>query len=176
VDHLLATPILVDHWRRQDLSNCVVVAPDAGSAKRADKFARNLELPLAIVDKRRVGNDDTSFVQHMIGEVKGKRAIIMDDEISTGGSLINTVGALEEHGAVEISAGAVHPVLVGPAVERIKNSSLKEVVVTNTIPVEGLKKIDKIKVLSVARMFAKAIRRIHNGESVSVLFSPFEEN
>lgn len=175
-DHLLATPILVDYWRQQDVSNCVVVAPDSGSAKRADKFARNLELPLAIVDKRRVGNDDTSFVQHMIGDVDGKRAIIMDDEISTGGSMLNAVTALEDHGAVEISAGAVHPVLVGPAIERIKNSSLKEVVVTNTIPVEGEKKIDKIKVLSVARMFAKAIRRIHNGESVSVLFSPFEQN
>ena len=130
---------------------------------------------MAIVDKRRVGNDDQSVVQHMIGKVKDKRAIIMDDEISTGGSLINTVQALEEHGAVEISAGAVHPVLVGSAIEQIRNSNLKEVVVTNTIPVDGEKKIDKIKVLSVAHMFAKAIRRIHNGESVSVLFSPFEE-
>ncbi|MFH1742913.1 MAG: ribose-phosphate pyrophosphokinase [bacterium] len=174
-DHLVATPILVDYWRQQNLSDCVVVAPDAGSAKRADKFARLLELPLAIMDKRRSTNDDTSIVKHIIGDVKGKRAIIMDDEISTGGSLINTVQALEEHGTVEISAGAVHAVLVGPAIEQIQNSSLKEVVVTNTIPVEGEKKIKKIKVLSVARMFAKAIRRIHNGESVSVLFSPFEE-
>ncbi len=174
-DHLIATPILVDYWRYQDLADCVVVAPDAGSAKRAEKFARQLNLPLAIVDKRRGGNDDQSVVRHIIGDVKGKRAIIMDDEISTGGSLLNTVSALEDSGALEISAGAVHPVLVGQAVERIQESSLKEVVVTNTIPVEGKKRIDKIRVLSVARMFAKAIRRIHNGESVSVLFSPFEE-
>ncbi len=174
-DHLLATPILVDYWNKQDLTDCVVVAPDAGSAKRGENIARHLQLPLAIVDKRRTGNQDDSVVQHMIGEVKGKRTIIVDDEISTGGSLINTVEALEAHGAVEISAGAVHPVLVGKAIERIKASSLKEVVVTNTIPVEGEKRTDKIKVLSVAEMFAKAIRRIHNGESVSVLFSPFED-
>ena len=174
-DHLLATPILIDYWRQQDLTDSVVVAPDAGSAKRAEKFARILNLPLAIVDKRRVGNNDKSVVQHIIGTVKDKRAIIIDDEISTGGSILNTVKALEDHGAVEISAGVVHPVLVGSVIEKIQNSSLKEVVVTNTIPVEGEKKIDKIKVLSVARMFAKAIRRIHNGESVSVLFSPFED-
>ncbi len=174
-DHLLATPIIVDYWEKQDLSNCVVVAPDAGSAKRGENIARHLRLPLAIVDKRRTGNKDESIVQHMIGDVKGKRAIIVDDEISTGGSLFNTVQALEEHGASEISATVVHPVLVGKSIERIQSSNLKEVVVTDSIPVEGEKAIDKIKVLSVAEMFAKAIRRIHNGESVSVLFSPFED-
>ncbi|NPU98711.1 MAG: ribose-phosphate pyrophosphokinase [Candidatus Omnitrophica bacterium] len=174
-DHLLATPVLVDYFKNTDISNSVVVAPDAGSAKRAEKYARLLNLPLAIVDKRRIGNKDTAVVKHIIGDVKGKRAIIFDDEISTGGSLINTAETLEEQGVTDIRASVVHPVLCGDAVERIQKSNISEVIVTNTIPVEGPKKIDKIKVLSVGKMFAKAIRRIHNGESVSVLFTPFED-
>jgi len=174
-DHLLATPVLVDYFKSTDVSNSVVVAPDAGSAKRAEKYARLLNLPLAIIDKRRVGNKDTAVVKHIIGDVKGKRAIIFDDEISTGGSLINTAETLEEQGVTDIRASVVHPVLCGDAVERIQKSNISEVIVTNTIPVEGPKKIDKIKVLSVGKMFAKAIRRIHNGESVSVLFMPFED-
>ncbi|MBN2328580.1 MAG: ribose-phosphate pyrophosphokinase [Candidatus Omnitrophica bacterium] len=174
-DHLLATPVLIDYFRSTDIENTVVVAPDAGSAKRADKYARLLNLPLAIVDKRRLGNEDTAVAKHIIGDIKDKRAIIFDDEISTAGSLINAADILLEHGVTDIRAGVVHPVLCGEAVERIQNSCISEVVVTNTIPVEGAKKIDKIKVLSVAKMFAKAIRRIHNGESVSVLFSPFED-
>jgi len=174
-DHLLATPVLVDYFKNTDISNSVVVAPDAGSAKRAEKYARLLNLPLAIVDKRRIGNKDTAVVKHIIGDVKGKRAIIFDDEISTGGSLINTAETLEEQGVTDIRASVVHPVLCGDAVERIQKSNISEVIVTNTIPVEGPKKIDKIKVLSVGEMFSKAIRRIHNGESVSVLFTPFED-
>ena len=173
-DHLLATPVLVEYFRKTSMENLVVVAPDAGSAKPADKYARLLEVPLAIIDKRRVGNQDKAFVKHIIGDVKGKRAIIFDDEISTGGSLVSTAEVLAGEGVTDIRAGVVHPVLCGDAVERINNSPISEVVVTNTIPVEGAKKIDKIVVLSVAELFAKAIRRIHNGESVSVLFSPFE--
>ncbi len=173
-DHLLATPVLIDYFRKSDIENTVVVAPDAGSAKRADKYARLLDLPLAIIDKRRVGNEDKAVVKHIIGDVKDKKAIIFDDEISTGGSLINTAEILNKSGVNDIRAGVIHPVLCGDSVEKIKNSCISEVVVANTIPVEGEKKIDKIKVLSVAELFAKAIRRIHNGESVSVLFSPFE--
>ncbi|MBI1389533.1 MAG: ribose-phosphate diphosphokinase [bacterium] len=173
-DHLLATPVLIDYFRKTDLENTVVVAPDAGSAKRAEKYATLLDLPMAIVDKRRIGNQDHAVAKHIIGEVKGKRALIFDDEISTGGSLVNTADILAEQGVTDIRAGVIHPVLCGEAVERIQNSNISEVIVTNTIPVEGEKKIDKIKVLSVAKMFAKAINRIHNGESVSVLFSPFE--
>lgn len=173
-DHLLATPVLVEFFQNTDIDNTVVVAPDAGSAKRADKYARLLNLPLAIVDKRRHGNDDNAVVKHIIGDVKGKRAIIFDDEISTGGSLLRSVDILVEEGVTDIRAGVVHPVLCGEAVQRIEQSSLSEVVVTNTIPVVGEKKIAKIKVLSVADIFAKAIRRIHNGESVSVIFSPYE--
>ncbi|MEW6238483.1 MAG: ribose-phosphate pyrophosphokinase [Candidatus Omnitrophota bacterium] len=173
-DHLLATPVLIDYFKNSNLENTVVVAPDAGAAKRAEKYARLLDLPLAIVDKRRIDNKDKAVVKHIIGDVKGKRAIIFDDEISTGGSLLNTVDSLSDEGVTDIRAGVVHAVLCGDAVERIQKSNLSEVVVTNTIPVEGPKKIDKIKTLSVAEIFAKAIRRIHNGESVSVLFSPYE--
>lgn len=173
-DHLLATPVLIDYFRKTDLENTVVVAPDAGSAKRAEKYAMLLDLPLAIVDKRRVGNADKAIAKHIIGDVDGKRALIFDDEISTAGSLVNTAEVLSDLGVTDIRAGVIHPVLCGEAIPRIQNSSISEVVVTNTIPVEGEKNIDKIKVLSVGKMFAKAISRIHNGESVSVLFSPFE--
>ncbi len=173
-DHLLATPVLVDYFQKTNVENSVVVAPDAGSAKRADKYARLLNLPLAIIDKRRHGNDDNAVAKHIIGDVKDKRAIIFDDEISTGGSLLRSVDILIGEGVTDIRAGVVHPILCGEAVQRIQQSKLSEVVVTNTIPVEGPKKIDKIKVLSVAEIFAKAIRRIHNGESISVIFSPFE--
>lgn len=174
-DHLLATPVMVDYFKKSDLSETVVVAPDAGSAKRAEKYARLLDLPLVLIDKRRIGNNDQAYAKHIIGDVKGKRAIIFDDEVSTGGSLINAAESLMEHGVTDIRAGIIHPVLCGKAIEQIQNSCISELVVTNTIPVEGPKKIDKIKVLSVAKLFAKAIRRIHNGESVSVLFSPFED-
>ncbi|MBZ0257735.1 ribose-phosphate pyrophosphokinase [bacterium] len=173
-DHLLATPVLIDYFRKTDLTNTVVVAPDAGSAKRGEKYAMLLELPLAIVDKRRIGNQDHAIAKHIIGEVEGKRAIIFDDEISTGGSLVNTAEILAEQGVTDIRAGVIHPVLCGDAIKRIQESNISEVVVTNSIPVEGEKAIDKIKVLSVGKMIAKAISRIHNGESVSVLFSPFE--
>ncbi len=173
-DHLLATPVLIDYFKKTDLSNTVVVAPDAGSAKRAEKYAMLLELPLAIVDKRRIGNQDQAVAKHIIGDVEGKRALIFDDEISTGGSLINTAEILADLGVTDIRAGVIHPVLCGEAVKRIQESKISEVVVTNSIPVEGEKAIDKIKVLSVGKMIAKAISRIHNGESVSVLFSPFE--
>lgn len=174
-DHLLATAIIVDYFQKKDLSNSVIVAPDAGSAKRGEKYARLLHLPLAIIDKRRVGNEDQAEVKHVIGEVKGKRAIIMDDEISTGGSLLKTVQVLEEHNCEDVCACVVHPVLCGNAVSDIQQSSLSEVVVTNTVPIPPENRIEKIKVLSVGWMFAKAIRRIHNGESVSCLFSPFED-
>ncbi len=174
-DHLLATPTFVDYFRKTNLENTVVVAPDAGSAKRAEKYALLLDLPLAIIDKRRMGNQDKAVVKHIIGDVEGKRAIIFDDEVSTGGSLINAAEILLEQGVNDVRAGIIHPVLCGDAIERIQNSHISELVVTNTIPVEGPKQIDKIKVLSVAKLFAQAIRRIHNGESVSVLFSPFED-
>jgi len=140
-DHLLATPVLIEYFKKTDIENSVVVAPDAGSAKRADKYSRLLHLPIAIIDKRRQGNDDKAVAKHIIGDVKGKKAIIFDDEISTGGSLIRAVEILKDEGVTDIRAGVVHPVLCGEAVERIQQSALSEVVVTNTIPVENRKKI-----------------------------------
>jgi ribose-phosphate pyrophosphokinase len=175
-DHLLATPVFHEYFSKLELKDAIVVAPDAGSAKRAEKYARLLELPLAIIDKRRLGNQDKAIAKHIIGNVEGKKlAIIFDDEISTGGSLIKTAQILHDKGIEDIRAGIVHPVLCKDAVERIQKSYINEIVVTNTIPVEGPKKIDKITVLSVAEMFAKAIHRIHYGASVSDLFMPFED-
>ncbi|MBD3267285.1 ribose-phosphate diphosphokinase [bacterium] len=174
-DHLLATPVFIDYFRQLNLEDAIVVAPDAGSAKRGEKYARLLDLPLAIIDKRRVGNNDKAIAKHIIGNVEEKKlAIIFDDEVSTGGSLINTAEILKEKGIQDVRAGIVHPVLCGDAVQRIDNSCINEIVVTNTIPVEGEKKSEKIRVLSVAEMFAKAIHRIHYGASVSDLFMPYE--
>jgi ribose-phosphate pyrophosphokinase len=125
---------------------------------------------LAIIDKRRFGDDDRAAVLNIVGDVKGKSAIIFDDEISTGGTLVEATEELLSFGATDVSAGIVHPVLVGDAIKRLKNSKLKELVVTNTLPVPPEKKLDKITVLSVAPLFAEAIKRIHEGESVSALF------
>jgi ribose-phosphate pyrophosphokinase len=127
-------------------------------------------MPLAIIDKRRFADDDKATVLNIVGEVKGKKAIIFDDEISTGGTLVEAADELLSFGATEVSAGIVHPVLVGNAMEKLGKSKFKELVVTNTLPVPPEKKLDRITVLSVAPLFAEAIRRIHNGESVSALF------
>jgi len=170
VDQLLATDLFAQHFKKADLSNAVVVAPDAGSAKRADMYAFALRTPLAILDKRRYADNDQAEVLHIIGDVEGKRALIFDDEIATGGSVIEAAEALFARGVVEVSVGAVHGVLCGNAAARIKASSIKEVVVSNTLPVSKEKRDGKIKVLSVANLFADAIVRIHDGESVSALF------
>src|SRR5690606_37787643 len=127
-DHLLATPVLVEYFRQTNYENSVVVAPDAGSAKRAEKYARLLDLPLAIVDKRRMGNQDKAVVKNIIGDVQGKRAIIFDDEVSTAGSLINTIDLLMDQGVNAIRAGIIHPVLCGNAIELLQNSAMSELV------------------------------------------------
>jgi ribose-phosphate pyrophosphokinase len=170
VDQLLASPILCGYFSRNGVKDCIVVAPDAGSAKRAEKYARELGLPLAILDKRRDPLNDTVEISHIIGDVRGKNAIVFDDEIATGGSMIETANALIEHGAKDIHAGAVHAVLCGDAPRKLQASAYKQVVVTNTIQVAGEKLIPKIKVLSVAKLFGEAIRRIHEGKSLSELF------
>ncbi|MEI6632865.1 MAG: ribose-phosphate pyrophosphokinase [Chlamydiota bacterium] len=170
VDQLLASPILCDYFSRNGLKDCIVVAPDAGSAKRAEKYARELGLPLAILDKRRDPLNDTVEIFHIIGDVRGKNAIVFDDEIATGGSMIETANALIEHGARDIHAGAVHAVLCGDAPRKLQESLYKQIVVTNTLPIEGARKIPKIKVLSVAQLFGEAIKRIHEGKSLSELF------
>ncbi len=167
VDNLLAMPIFLQYMEEKGVENLVVVSPDAGGVERARAFAKKLHLPLAIIDKRRVA-DNVAEVMHVIGDVEGKRAFILDDMIDTAGTLVKSVEALLEHGAVECIAAATHPVFSGPARDRIESSALKEVVVTNTIPLRA--EFTKVKVLSVAPIMAEAIKRIHLGESVSSLF------
>ena len=144
---------------------------DLGFAKRARTFAELVGAPLAIIEKRREGNDDRAEVMNVIGEVRGKRAIIVDDEIDTGGTLVETTKALEREGALEIYGCATHGVLSDPAIDRIRESALREVVITDTIPLPASHRLDKIKVLSVAPLIGEAITRIHQGESVGALFS-----
>jgi ribose-phosphate pyrophosphokinase len=171
VDHLLASPILCDYFSKNGVKNCVVVAPDAGSATRVERYAIILGLPMAILDKRRDPLNDTVEVLNIIGNVDGKDAIVLDDEIATGGSMIETAKALLENGARLIHGGAVHAVLCGDAPETLQQSDFKQVVVTNTIPVPEERKFEKLRVLSVAELFGEAIKRIHVGKSVSQLFT-----
>ena len=171
VDHLTAIPYFVDYFRAQmDLSNAVVVATDAGGAKRAGRFAKRIGLPMAIIDKRRVA--DTEVVQGLVvGDVKGRDAIIFEDEISTGGTLAESVKTLAAAEVNSIRVGATHGVLCGPAVQRLADSPIESVVVTNTVHLPRDKQDRKIDTLSVAPLFAEAIRRIHTGESVGALFN-----
>ncbi len=170
VDHLYAAPILIDYLKELDLGNYVVVAPDVGSAKRARGTAKRIDADLAIVDKRRVGNVDKSEVLTVIGDVRGKNCIILDDLVDTGGTLVRAAEMLVGKGAKEIFAVATHPVLSGPAIERIEGSVIKELIVTDTIPLPEEKQLDRIKVLSISKLLAEAISRIYRGESVSSLF------
>ncbi len=171
VDHLYASPVLVDYFKHRKLENLTVVSPDAGGVERARAFAKKLDAPLAIVDKRRV-DVDVSEVMHLIGDVRGKSALIVDDIIDTAGTLVKTAEALLEQGADKVYACASHAVLSGPAVERIANSRLEQVVVTNTIPLqEHAAKVGKIKVLSIAGLLGRAIESIHMETSVSTLFN-----
>ena len=170
VDELTAVHLLSAHFRRMQLADPVVVT-DLGFAKRARTFAELLDAPLAIIEKRRVGNLDRAELMNVIGEVRGRRAIIVDDEIDTAGTLIETVRALEREGVDEIYACATHGVLSDPAVDKLRDSVLRQVVVTDTIPLPPAKRIAKLHVLSVAPLIGEAIRRIHDGESVGALFS-----
>jgi ribose-phosphate pyrophosphokinase len=170
VDELTAVNILAGYIKRKELSDIVVVT-DLGFAKRARAFAELLNAPLAIVEKRRLGNLDRAELMNVIGEVRGKRAIIVDDEINTAGTLIETVGALERDGVQEIYACATHGIFSDPAMERIEASSVREVIVTDTVPLPADANRDRITVLSTAPLFGEAIRRIHRGESVGALFS-----
>ena len=170
VDHLTAVPYFVKFFRKElELDNAVVVATDAGGAKRAGRFAKCIHLPMAIIDKRRVA--DTEVVQGLVvGNVKGRDAIIFEDEISTGGTLTASVDTLRSAGANRIYAGATHGVFCGPAIERLEKSPIDKVVVTDTVFLPPEKKKEKIQTISVAPLFAEAIRRIHTGESVGALF------
>jgi len=171
VDHLYAAPVFVSHFRQKQLYDQVVVAPDVGSAKMARGFAKRLNASLAIIDKRRE-RANVSEVMHLIGEVKGKDCIIIDDMIDTAGTLAGAARALADKGAKRIVACATHGVLSGPALQRIVDSPLSEVVVTDTIPLaDGAKACPKIKVVSIARLLSEAIKRIHSSDSVSSLFA-----
>jgi ribose-phosphate pyrophosphokinase len=170
VDELTAVHLLSNYFIHKDLHDAVVVT-DLGFAKRARTFAELLDAPLAIIEKRRQDNDDRAEVLNVIGEVRGKRAIVVDDEIDTAGTLMEITRALEREGVTEIYACATHGVLSDPAVDRIRDSNLTEVVVTDTIPVPPAKRLRKLKVLSVAPLIGEAISRIHGGESVGALFS-----
>jgi len=173
LDHLFAANIIIDYVKREKLDkNLVVVTPDVGGIKLARSYAKRLKCHLAIVDKRRV-DDKKSEVMHILGDVKGKHALLVDDMVATAGSMVEAVEAIKKKGALDIYAAATHPVLCGPAVERLKRSVLKRLIVTDTIPVDKEKMFSKVKVLSVAALLGEAIRRIHNEISVSVLFRQF---
>jgi len=171
-DHLYATPILREAFLREGLGgdDTVVVSPDAGGTERARSYSKYLKCPLAIIDKRR-DSPNVSQVHHLIGDVEGKRAILIDDMIDTAGTLCNAAKAVMDHGAAEVCAGATHGVLSGPAIQRINESVLSRVWVTNTIPQqERLARCSKLEVLSVANLIGEAIKRIHHGDSISSLF------
>jgi len=170
VDELTAFYLLTSYFEQKALDNLIVVATDIGISKRARDVAEKLSAPLAIIEKRRVGNIDKPETINVIGEVRGRRALTVDDEIDTAGSLIGAVNALQQQGAKEVYACCTHPVFSGPAIQRIESSAVKEVVVTDTIPVTGNKKLAKITVLSMAPLLGEAIRRIHTGQSVGAMF------
>jgi ribose-phosphate pyrophosphokinase len=170
VDHLFASPVLVDHFRKLNLPNLTVVSPDAGGVERARFFAKKVDAALAIVDKRRV-EMNVAEVMHVIGDVKGRTCLIIDDLIDTAGTLVKTAAALMDNGATEVYACSSHAVLSHPAVDNIAKSVIREVVVTNTIPLtEEARREPKIRVLSIAGLIGRAIQANHEETSVSKLF------
>lgn len=168
-DQLSAIPLLCAHLQQQDLRDTVVVSPDVGEAKDAGRFAKRLGLPLAIVDKRRVADDERAKAVTLVGDVVGKRCLIVDDEVATGGTLFEAADILQRHGATETIASVVHPVLSGPAISRLEKSSLRRLIVTDSLPLPPEKASPRIEVLSVAPLLAAAIASIHEGRSVSEL-------
>src|SRR5262252_5995883 len=170
VDHLFAAPVLVEYFQKLNLPNLTVVSPDAGGVERARAFAKRLNADLAMINKRRL-EANVALVMNVIGDVKGKNCLVVDDMIDTAGTLVKTVEALKENGAIKVYACATHPVLSGPAVERIEKSQLEEVIVTNTIPLSPEKRrCKKIRTLSVAKLLGEAVKAIHDETSVSGLF------
>ena len=170
VDELTGLPILARYFQDKALDNVVVVALDIGISKRARDMAARLGVPLAIIEKRRVDNEDIVESLNIIGDVDGRTAIAFDDEIDTGGTLLAAVDALQKAGVKDIYACCTHPVLSGPGAARVEHSSIKELVVTDTLPLPDDKRNGKITVLSVASLLGEAIRRIHDGLSVGAMF------
>lgn len=169
IDHLQGVPILSDYFEEKNLQDIIVVSPDHGGVTRARKLADRLKTPLGIIDKRRP-KPNVAEVMNIIGNVEGKTAILIDDIIDTGGTITLAADALIENGATEVYACCTHPVLSGPAIDRIENSAIKELVVTNSIPLPEEKKLDKTTALSVAPLIGEAIIRVHEEQSVSILF------
>ncbi|MBI4402210.1 MAG: ribose-phosphate pyrophosphokinase [Nitrospirae bacterium] len=171
VDHLYATPVLLDYIHKRGAADLVVVSPDAGGVERARAFAKRLQAQLAIIDKRREGPNNAQ-IMNIIGDVEGRNALLLDDMIDTAGTIVQGAQACAEKGARMVWAGCTHAVLSGPALERLQSSCLTEVVVTNTIPLNGKEQqCPKLQVLSVAPLLGEAITRIHEEESVSSLFA-----
>jgi len=169
MDQIFASPVLIEHFRSKDLSNTVVAAPDVGSAKSSRLYARALDLPLVVVDKERLGDQEKVAVRHIIGSVEGKNVLLVDDEILSGGSMIEAAKALRENGALKIWAACTHGFFTKNAFEQFDKSPIEEIVTTNTLPQDENLKNSKFVVLSVANMFASAIKAIHSGESVGSL-------
>ena len=170
VDHLFSMPVMIDYYKMLNIPDLTVVSPDAGGVERARAFAKRLNSPLAIIDKRRE-EANVAEVMNVVGEVNGRHCLLVDDLIDTAGTLVKGAEALLEKGAASVSACATHAVLSGPAVSRIEESELKEVVVTNSIPLsEEALKSSRIRQLSIAKLMADAIRSIHEETSVSTLF------
>lgn len=169
VDHLLGMPIFIDYWKKKGMEDMIIVSPDHGSVTRARNLAEPLNVPIAIVDKRRP-EPNKSEIMNIIGDIKGKNCILIDDMIDTAGTICNAAEALLNLGAKSVSACATHAVLSGPAIERLEKSSLEEVILLDTIPLGEDKILDKFKILSVAPLFAEAMIRIHRNDSVSKMF------
>jgi len=170
VDHLFAAPVLIRHLKTLEMEDLTIVSPDAGGVERARAYAKRLSASLAIVDKRRVEKNQTQ-VMNIIGEVEGRNIVIVDDIIDTAGTLIHTVEALTKEGAKSVSAVCTHAVLSGPAVDRINESTLQQVIATNTMPTADKEaECSRLTTLSIADLLAEAIKRIHNEDSVSSLF------
>lgn len=168
-DRLSAQNLLQKYFEEKKLEDMVIVATDAGSSKKAYKYSEYFGCPIALIDKRRTGNDDKAIATTVIGDVKNKNAIIFDDEVDTAGSMIETAKILKKFQVKNIYAGCTHGILSGPAIERIKNSAIKELVITNTVPLTKEKQTDKIKVLSIAPLFAESILRIHENKPLGEL-------
>ena len=174
VDELTALYNITGYLKRKGLENLVVVATDVGGSKRARNVAQSLNVPLATIEKRRIGNEDRAQLVNVIGEVSGKRALIIDDEIDTGGTLVNSAQALEERGVTQVYAACTHAILSGPAIGRLQASNIQELVVTDTVPLPPEKQLPMVTVLSLAPLIGEAIRRIHTGQSVGDLFHEVE--
>lgn len=169
-DVLTGQSLLQKYFDEKKLEDIVVVATDAGSSKKAYKYAEHFKCPIALIDKRRDGNDDRAIASSVIGEIKNKNALIFDDEVDTAGSIMETVEVIKKAGAKDIYVGCTHGILSGPAIDRIKKSDIKEVVMTNTVPLTEAKKTDKIVVVSISELFGEAIKRIHDESSIGELF------